>query len=101
MMLATVLLLLLGLGPANKPDYDTAHLTRRIKSIKTSDKITIDGRLEEPAWDSAPLARDFLQTEPREGEPAAETTEVQILYDNDNVYFGVRAADSQWQHIVV
>jgi len=96
-----LLLLLAGFGPADKIDYQTAHLSRTLRSVRTTDAITIDGRLEERAWASAPFANDFLQTEPREGEAASEPTEVRVLYDNENVYFGIRAQDSQAKSLVV
>src|SRR4051794_37701346 len=96
-----MLLLLAGFGAADKVDYQTAHLTRKIPSIRTTDNITIDGRLEERAWTSAPFANNFLQTEPREGEAASEATEVRVLYDNENVYFGIRAQDSHAKDLVI
>ena len=60
----------------------------------------LDGRLDEPVWDRAPLASDFLQREPREGEPATESTEVRILYSKQALYFGVFCHDSQPESIL-
>ena len=54
----------------------------------------MDGRLNEPPWTQAPVASDFRQREPREGEPATEPTEVVVLYDDKTLYVGVRAFDS-------
>lgn len=94
---------MLGLSGPNKNDidYETAHLERRIEAVKTSEKITIDGKLDEAAWTNAPIARDFIQSEPREGEPSIELTEVRILYDNQNIYFGAYLHDSKIRNVIV
>ena len=54
----------------------------------------LDGVLNEPVWQVAPPATDFVQQEPNEGAPASEHTEVRILYDGENLYIGVLAFDS-------
>ena len=43
------------------------------------------GRLDEAAWQVAPVAREFIQNEPREGEPATFDTEVRVLYDEEAI----------------
>src|SRR5215510_12092217 len=96
-------MLILGLSGPNKNDidYETAHLERRIEALKISEKITIDGKLDEAAWTKSPVAKDFLQSEPREGEPSAELTEVRVLYDNQNIYLGAYLHDSRVKDIVI
>src|SRR5438874_9879664 len=96
-------LLMFGLGiPAkNDIDYETAHLDRRLTALRTSQKITIDGRLDEAAWMNAPVATDFVQNEPREGESSAEPTEVRVLYDSQNIYFAAYMHDSKAKNIVI
>jgi hypothetical protein len=39
-------------------------------------------------------ATGFLQTEPVEGGPASERSEVRVAYDSDHLYIGARLADS-------
>jgi hypothetical protein len=56
--------------------------------------ITLDGRLDEPAWAASTPATAFRQFEPIEGEPATQPTEVRILYDNAALYIGARMFDS-------
>ena len=53
--------------------------------IRTSD-IRIDGRIQEPAWQAAPLISGFIASEPTEGEAAAQDTHVRILFDDDAIY---------------
>jgi len=71
----------------------------RLRALRTSEAIKIDGRLDEPAWARAQAAADFRQEEPNEGQPATERTEVRILFDDRNLYIGIRAFDSDARHI--
>src|SRR5256885_8817226 len=72
---------------------------RRIQAIRTTDTIKIDGLLDEPAWALAQPATDFRQERPIEAAPASEGTEVRVLFDDKNIYFGIRAFDSEASRI--
>ena len=76
-------------------DYDTARLERRLEAVRATGRITLDGALDEPSWASAPLATQFIQNDPREGEPATYDTEVRVVYDDEAIYFGVFARDEE------
>jgi hypothetical protein len=54
---------------------------------------TIDGRLDEPSWRSAPVATDFVQQRPVPGAPATRRTEARVLYDDEALYVGMRMYD--------
>ena len=82
-------------------NYETARLERRLRAVKITDKITIDGRLDELVWADAPRATEFIQREPDEGQSISERTEVRVLYDTDNIYFGVVATDSQAGRVII
>src|SRR5438093_193692 len=82
-------------------NYETARLEKRLHAVKINDKITIDGRLDETDWAEAPRASEFTQREPNEGEGASEQTEIRVLYDKDNLYFGVIAKDTEASHIII
>lgn len=58
------------------------------------DPVTIDGRLDERFWMLAPPATGFTQRQPDPGQPATERTEVRLAYDQDNLYIGILAYDS-------
>src|SRR5712691_7753518 len=60
----------------------------------------LDGTLDDPAWQQATPISNFLQREPFEGQPPTEKTEVRILYDRHEVYFGVTCFDSDPKRIV-
>jgi hypothetical protein len=70
-------------------------------ALRTSNPPTVDGTLDDPAWQAAKPLTDFTQTEPLEGQPASEKTEVRILYDDRFVYVGVICYDSDPSQIIV
>ena len=82
-------------------DYAAIRKERRLAAVRTTTPMTIDGALDEPAWTDAPLAGGFLQSEPHEGEPATEATQVRVLYDDTFLYVGVFARDSSPGEIIV
>ena len=51
--------------------------------------IAIDGRLTEPAWESADAVNDFRQTDPVEGAPPSAHTRVQVLADRHAIVIGI------------
>jgi hypothetical protein len=76
-------------------DFDAIRAGRIVTAIRTAERITVDGRLEEPAWQIAQPATDFLQRVPRTGAPATERTEVRFVYDDETLYVGVKAFDTE------
>ncbi len=73
----------------------SARPAPRLTAVRTAEKIAIDGRLEEADWQRAQPAKDFLQKDPDEGQPASEATEVRFLFDDDAIYVGARMYDSE------
>ncbi len=61
----------------------------------------IDGMVDDEVWKAAEPFTGFVQSEPLEGEPATEETEVRVLYDGTNIYFGVICHDRSPDQIVV
>jgi len=82
-------------------DFDAIRSTKIVTAVRTSDVIVLDGVLDEPAWSLAEPATDFIQRLPRLGEPATDPTEIRFLYDDNNIYFGVTARDSDAGNMVV
>ncbi len=70
-------------------DYESFRRERVYTATRTSERIVIDGVLDEAAWQQAELGGDFYQLEPRTGFPASEETEFRLLYDDENLYVGV------------
>lgn len=71
--------------------------TIRAHRLQENDHINMDGRLDEPAWERAEPAADFRQSDPQNGEPATERSEIRILYGRDNLYIGAEFFDSEPQ----
>jgi len=82
-------------------DYEAARRERRLKAVKTAEKVTVDGRLDEASWGQTDVAGDFIQNEPQVDQPASEATEVRVLYDHNNLYIGIVARDSEPERVIV
>ena len=63
--------------------------------MNPEESITLDGRLDEPIWQRAVPATDFIEQLPRNGAEPTEQTEVRIVYSRDALYMGVTAYDSE------
>lgn len=62
-------------------------------ATRVDERIVLDGRLDEPAWATAQVVRDFRQIEPVQGADPILETEVRILYDDQALYVGVEVRD--------
>jgi hypothetical protein len=58
-------------------------------------KISIDGRLDEPAWRQALLLDLSFETQPGDNIPAPVRTEVRVFYGRDAIYFGLECLDPE------
>jgi len=70
-------------------------------ATRATEPPIIDGNLDERVWQRAAPLTDFVQTEPQEGAPASEKTEVRLLYDDKYLYVGVFCFDSDPSSIIV
>ena len=66
-----------------------------MRATRAPSAISIDGKLDEPAWKSAVPSGDFTQSYPKIGAPPTDPSEVRILYDDEALYVGVRMFDSR------
>ncbi|MFL5381601.1 MAG: DUF5916 domain-containing protein [Longimicrobiaceae bacterium] len=77
-----------------QPAVHASGATPQISAVPRTGEISIDGRLDEEVWRTAPAATGFTQQDPNEGRPATERTEVRIAYDQEALYIGARMLDS-------
>lgn len=56
--------------------------------------ITLDGKLDDPSWQSAVPTSRFFEVYPGNVAPPGLDTEARFLFDEQNIYIGVRAFDS-------
>jgi len=86
--------------PPASPDSMMNYTLRAVR-IDASEAPTIDGDLSDPVWAKAAVLDDFRQVEPDTGQPASERTVLRILYDENNLYFGVYLYDDEPDKIQV
>ncbi|HWP37711.1 MAG TPA: DUF5916 domain-containing protein [Gemmatimonadales bacterium] len=60
----------------------------------TAEPITIDGRLDEPAWSNAVPITDFIQGVPFTGMPASQRTVARVLYNAEHIYISAVCYDT-------
>lgn len=65
-----------------------------VEAVETTEAISLDGKLSEGVWSTAPVVNNFFRTEPRQGGSYRYHTFVRVLYDKRNLYFGVFCKDS-------
>jgi TolB-like protein len=65
-----------------------------VRATRLTEEIRLDGRLDEPVYQTVPALTDFVQQMPNPGTPASEKTEAWILFNEANLYVGGRVWDS-------
>ena len=103
------LIILVGRGWSEEPSKNSekngenprdANGKRLITAIRAETPLDIDGLLDDPAWQSSRFQGQFTQREPEEGAPTTEKTEVGLLYDEKNLYIGIKCYDSEPDKII-
>lgn len=89
---ALVLLALLT-APAQGTDTTLAQRKAPLDVPRASSPITIDGVLDEPAWQDARRTLLDYETSPAENIPARAQTEAFITYDDEQLYIAFIAHD--------
>jgi len=84
-------------GQAQQEPPRTAPViqTRRVDAA-----IRVDGRLEEPIWAELEPISNLIQTEPDEGQPASERTEIRVFYSGSKLYFAFQCFDREPDKII-
>ena len=95
-LLALVLICLL-LPPVAASTEPVQH---RVSPQRISENIKIDGVFDEAAWQSVEPIRQLFQIQPNQGAPMTQPSEVRILYDAKNLYFGFVFFDSEMERLV-
>ena len=88
MLLALLLLIQAGASDSSRVySGRDGRLDVRIPRIEAD--VTIDGQLDEPAWQNAALLTGFSQYAPNDGVPASDSTEVLVWYSATAIHFGI------------
>jgi hypothetical protein len=74
---------------------------KTVSALRITKSPTIDGVLNEPFWEKAQEAKDFVMFEPGDGgnERDDKKTTVKIAYDNEAIYFGATMYDPNPEEI--
>ncbi|MBO6525252.1 MAG: carbohydrate binding family 9 domain-containing protein [Balneolaceae bacterium] len=87
----------------NAEAQNSAETTRTFISInpfEISQKVEIDGVLDEPFWNSINPISDFVNQFPEDIGIASSQTSIRIAYDEKNIYVGATIFDSSPDHII-
>jgi hypothetical protein len=90
MRAALTLALAAALGSPDNP-YHGRSGQLQVATPRTDADIRIDGNASEDVWGGAALLTGFSQYTPVDGVPAADSTEVRVIYDDHAIYFAIRA----------
>jgi hypothetical protein len=84
-------------APCPARECDPAILGRRslVAAPLSGPPPTIDGRLDEPAWATTPVAADFVESSPRPAAHAGLRSEARVLVDAEALYVGLRYFDPE------
>jgi hypothetical protein len=78
----------------------SAQTTPSLRAGALTSAVSIDGRLDEPAWTSAASAGGFKQADPSEGANATHPTRVRVLAGPHAIVIGIVCEDPQPDRIV-
>ena len=78
-------------GPVRGPTPDPVSATLRASAEVN---VTVDGRIDEEAWETARVMSNFVQGEPVEGGPAEHDTEVRMIVTEDAILVAARMWDA-------
>ena len=84
-------------SPTSPVAEEAAHAldAPRATAMRITGPISLDGRVEEPAWLQAPAITRFTQLDPDEGAPPTLRSDVRIVYDDEALYIGATLDDAE------
>ena len=70
-----------------------------IRALRVEKGPKLDGRLDDEAWQDAPVFSGFRMAVPRSGDEPSERTELRVVYDGSVLYVGVLCRDGEPRNI--
>ena len=93
-----------GFAQANEspPKHDITNIQKKKYFTKQLEGTapSIDGKLDDPAWDKVEWGGDFTQRQPYENIEPSQKTAFKILYDLKNLYIAFKCYDTEPDKIV-
>ena len=78
----------------------TEESVKTINALRVGEAPKIDGILDEDCWQSSEKSGGFIQADPHDGEPATESTYVQVCYDNNALFVAVTCMENEPEKIL-
>jgi uncharacterized protein DUF5916/cellulose/xylan binding protein with CBM9 domain len=75
------------------PPPRSGHAAAAVAAVRIERGPTLDGRLDDAAWQTATTITELTQSDPDEGRPVSERTEIRVVYDGSALYVGARLFD--------
>ncbi len=89
-------------APSGLPVTPLRSADGRLQVVATeAASVTVDGVLDDEVWERAQPIGNFVQSDPLEGEPATEPTEVWVAYDASTLYIAAYCHDSRPDALVL
>jgi hypothetical protein len=85
LLILVIVLIFVGANPLSAQ--------KTLQSLRITEDITLDGTLNEPCWQNAPVADSFIINYPTPGADANCRTTVRMVYDDHAIYFGAELHD--------
>ena len=86
-------ILLAGLLALSLPAHAQDEAPQVQAGVVAPGTITVDGKLDEPAWQQAGVIEDLTQQSPKPGQATPYHTKIRLLRDKDTLYIGVECSD--------
>ena len=77
-----------------------AQVKKNYKATQIITAPVINGILDDDVWSQGQWIDDFTQFEPYNGQKTSQRTEFNILFDDDNIYVGIKSFDTSPDSIV-
>ena len=91
-----VLAVLQGPSPPVAPEvvFRDAQGQATVRATRLTAPLQIDGRLDEPVYETVRSITDFIQQLPDQGALGSERTQARVLFDDDSIYISARCYDT-------
>lgn len=73
----------------------------QVTAVRATAPVRLDGSLDDEVWSRADAVGGFVQSEPQDGQPATERTEVRLAFDDATLYIAASCFHSDPAGIVV
>ncbi len=95
-----LLAFLLQVAPADSAAHPqlvhrNGRIPRSLTAVFAERAPRIDGRLDDPIWQTVKPEGGFRRDVPSDGNPATQPAEVRIVYDREAIYVGARLFDDR------